>query len=70
MKRISASRSMRQRTLLVHPYTFRNEPRFLARGYGGDPLAEYRRFFSLGVDGVFSDFADTAVQAREAYLAP
>lgn len=56
--------------LLVHPYTFRNEPRFLARGYGGDPLAEYRRFFSLGVDGVFSDFADTAVQAREAYLAP
>jgi glycerophosphoryl diester phosphodiesterase len=55
--------------LLVHPYTFRNEPRFLARAYGGDPLAEYRRFFALGADGVFSDFADSAVLARDAYLA-
>jgi glycerophosphoryl diester phosphodiesterase len=56
--------------LLVHPYTFRNEPRFLAKDYGGDPLAEYRRMFALGVDGVFSDFPDSAVKARAAYVAP
>jgi glycerophosphoryl diester phosphodiesterase len=54
--------------LLVHPYTFRSEPRFLAKDYGDDPLAEYRRFFELGVDGVFSDFADDAVKAKAAFL--
>jgi hypothetical protein len=27
----------------------------------GDPLAEYRQFFQLGVDGLFSDFPDTAL---------
>jgi glycerophosphoryl diester phosphodiesterase len=55
--------------LLVHPYTFRNEARFLAKDYGADAIREYRRFFDLGVDGVFSDFADTAVQARQAWRA-
>ncbi|MBI4804776.1 MAG: glycerophosphodiester phosphodiesterase [Desulfovibrio sp.] len=54
--------------LLVHPYTFRNEARFLAADYKGDPQAEYLQFFTLGVDGVFSDFADTAVKTREAFL--
>jgi glycerophosphoryl diester phosphodiesterase len=54
--------------LLVHPYTFRNEPRFLPSGYGGDPQAEYRHFFELGVDGVFSDFADDAAKAKVAFL--
>ena len=32
----------------------------------GDPMAEYKLFFQLGVDGVFSDFTDTAVKARAA----
>jgi glycerophosphoryl diester phosphodiesterase len=50
--------------LFVHAWTFRNEPRYLASDYGGDPLKEYRQFYSLGVDGVFSDFPDTAVDAR------
>lgn len=54
--------------LVVHPYTFRNEPRFLAADYQGDPQAEYLQFFKLGVDGLFSDFSDTAVKAREAFL--
>ncbi len=31
----------------------------------GDALAEYAQFFALGVDGVFSDNPDTAVEARE-----
>jgi glycerophosphoryl diester phosphodiesterase len=51
--------------LLVHPWTFRSDPPFLAAEYEGDPEKEYEQFFSLGVDGLFSDFADSAVQARE-----
>jgi glycerophosphoryl diester phosphodiesterase len=50
--------------LVVHPYTFRDEPEFLAPDYRLDPAKEYLQFFELGVDGVFSDFGDTAVRAR------
>ena len=59
--------------LVVHPYTFRNENTFLALELrrGADPaawgnaIAEYEQFFGLGVDGVFSDYPDTAIEARE-----
>jgi glycerophosphoryl diester phosphodiesterase len=51
--------------LRVHTYTFRNEPATLAPEYSGEPLREYQHFFELGIDGVFSDFADTALRARE-----
>ena len=54
--------------LMVHTWTMRNENRRLAFDYKGDPQAEYLQFYRLGVDGVFSDFADTAVAARKAYL--
>ncbi|HEY5975261.1 MAG TPA: glycerophosphodiester phosphodiesterase [Geobacteraceae bacterium] len=54
--------------LLVHPYTFRNEQRRLANDYLGDPHNEYLAFYRLGVDGVFSDFTDTAIAARSTYL--
>ena len=50
--------------LFVHAFTFRSEARRLASDYKGDPKAEYRKFFELGVDGLFSDFTDTAVAAR------
>jgi glycerophosphoryl diester phosphodiesterase len=50
--------------LLVHPYTFRNEDRYLAADYKGDPKQEYEQFLHLGVDGLFSDFPDTAVAVR------
>lgn len=53
--------------LLVHPWTFRSDGSFLAPEYGGDPGKEYDQFFSLGVDGLFSDFPDTAVKARDAW---
>jgi len=33
-------------------------------GARGDAPAEYRRFFALGIDGLFSDFSDTAVATR------
>ena len=51
--------------LFVHAYTFRNEADLLALDYNGNPKNEYKRFFELGVDGVFSDFPDTAVAARD-----
>ena len=50
--------------LFVHAFTFRNEKELLVSDYKGDPKAEYKRFFELGVDGLFSDFSDTAVAAR------
>ncbi len=46
--------------LLVHPYTFRNENTQWSQG---NPEAEYHLFFDAGVDGVFSDYTDEAVQA-------
>ena len=52
------------RGLLVHTWTFRNEPRRLASDYRNIPVNEYLQFYQLGVDGLFSDFADTAVTAR------
>src|SRR5262249_25677146 len=54
--------------LLVHPYTFRSDSRFLPKGYAGNALAEYKQFFTLGVDGLFSDFADDAFKARAEFL--
>lgn len=46
--------------LLVHAWTFRNEDCFLPLDFQGNPQGEYELFFSLGVDGVFSDYPDTA----------
>jgi glycerophosphoryl diester phosphodiesterase len=59
--------------LLVHPYTFRAENNFLPRELRsstiltrhGDLEAEVRQFFDLGVDGVFVDHPDYAVDARD-----
>lgn len=51
--------------LMVHPYTFRSEAKRLASDFKGDPKAEYKLFYNLGVDGVFSDFPDTAKAARD-----
>jgi glycerophosphoryl diester phosphodiesterase len=51
--------------LLVTPYTFRNEHIYLAQDYLGDPTAEYLQFFRLGVDGLFTDFPDTAAAALQ-----
>jgi glycerophosphoryl diester phosphodiesterase len=63
--------------LVVHPWTFRRENNFLPLDFrqgnpsspeflraAGDLPAELRLFFRLGVDGVFSDNADTAVATR------
>lgn len=54
--------------LKVHPYTFRNEQRRLASNFAGNPVNEYLAFYELGVDGLFSDFPDTAFAARAMFL--
>ncbi|MDT0304166.1 glycerophosphodiester phosphodiesterase family protein [Streptomonospora wellingtoniae] len=62
--------------LLVHPWTFRSENRFLPADLrsGGDAgdfggfAAEYGAFFEAGVDGVFTDHSRHALLAREIYL--
>lgn len=54
--------------LFVHPFTFRNESRRLPADYKGDPMNEYLVYYRLGVDGVFTDFTDTALAARAAWL--
>jgi glycerophosphoryl diester phosphodiesterase len=50
--------------LFVHTWTFRNEPRRLASDYKDDPVLELKMFYALGIDGLFSDFPDTARKAR------
>lgn len=52
--------------LLVHAWTFRNENYFLPLDFQDNPQEEYKLFFELGIDGLFSDFTDTAVNARAA----
>ncbi|MBI4785077.1 MAG: esterase-like activity of phytase family protein [Oscillatoriophycideae cyanobacterium NC_groundwater_1537_Pr4_S-0.65um_50_18] len=59
-----------QAGLLVHPYTFRNESFFLPDSYKGDPLAEFKQFIELGVDGYFADFPGTGEDARSTFITP
>ncbi|WP_392534055.1 glycerophosphodiester phosphodiesterase [Nostoc sp. C117] len=51
--------------LLVHVWTFRNEDYFLPLDFQGNPQGEYELFFSLGIDGVFSDYPDMAFFVNE-----
>jgi glycerophosphoryl diester phosphodiesterase len=78
----SLIRRAHRRGLDVHTWTFRNEPRRIASDYFrwvGDhdytvdeghaaAKAEYKLFYALGIDGLFSDFTDTAVAAREEFF--
>ena len=54
--------------LFVHPFTFRNESKYLAGVWKGDPTAEFLAYFRAGVDGVFTDFANTGFAARATFL--
>ena len=53
--------------LVVHSFTFRNEASRLAGIFKGDPVQELLAYYRLGIDGVFTDFTPTGVQARDAY---
>jgi glycerophosphoryl diester phosphodiesterase len=48
-----------QAGLMVHLYTLRNDPFFLASNYSSDPTQEFNQFIDLGVDGFFTDFPST-----------
>lgn len=54
--------------LVVHPYTFRSEQPGLVGTFNNNAINEYLAFYELGVDGLFSDFADTAFAARAMFL--
>jgi len=62
--------------LLVHVWTLRNENRFMATNFrlgtdpnaSGDAFAEDQAFLDAGVDGLFTDQADTGVAARDDWL--
>jgi glycerophosphoryl diester phosphodiesterase len=62
--------------LLVHVWTLRRENQFMATNFrvgsdpnaAGDLAAETRAFLDAGVDGVFSDNPDLAVDARDAWV--
>nr|WP_042183715.1 glycerophosphodiester phosphodiesterase [Kibdelosporangium sp. MJ126-NF4]CEL15772.1 Glycerophosphoryl diester phosphodiesterase [Kibdelosporangium sp. MJ126-NF4]CTQ93698.1 Glycerophosphoryl diester phosphodiesterase (EC 3.1.4.46) [Kibdelosporangium sp. MJ126-NF4] len=59
--------------LKVVPYTFRNENNFLPADFRsstvpaeyGNAFGEFEKYFATGVDGVFTDNTDTAVEARK-----
>ena len=55
--------------LRVHPYTFHNEDENLAWDYMQDPSHEYLKYYSIGVDGYFTDFAHTLKQFLDATYA-
>jgi glycerophosphoryl diester phosphodiesterase len=57
-----------QAGLFVHVYTFRNEQKYLAAVFKGDPVNEFLTFFRAGVDGVFTDFSNTGFAARTLFL--
>jgi glycerophosphoryl diester phosphodiesterase len=60
-------RRAHQHGLLIHTWTFRNESKRLLADYADRPVDEYLQFYELGIDGVFSDFADTALTARRLF---
>ncbi|THF70853.1 glycerophosphodiester phosphodiesterase [Deinococcus sp. Arct2-2] len=55
--------------LLVHSWTFRNEPTYLLPQYVADPEAEMRQALRAGVDGLFTDFPATGARVVGQYTA-
>ncbi|MFF1839025.1 glycerophosphodiester phosphodiesterase [Streptomyces sp. NPDC058231] len=61
--------------LILHPYTMRNENTFLPADFRrgtdpnayGDAFGAFRAYFATGIDGIFSDNADTALLAAADY---
>ncbi|CCQ59424.1 Glycerophosphoryl diester phosphodiesterase [Crocosphaera watsonii WH 0402] len=52
----------------IHPYTHRNEERYLTLNPDGTPQtpeSELEQLFGLGVDGIFTDFPETGAILRD-----
>ncbi|SNX57119.1 glycerophosphoryl diester phosphodiesterase [Streptomyces sp. TLI_55] len=62
--------------LILHPYTMRNENPFLPTSFRkgtdpdayGDVFGAWKTYFATGIDGVFTDNADTGLLAREDFV--
>jgi len=62
--------------LILHPYTMRNENTFLPANFKkgtdvnayGDVFGAFKTYFETGIDGVFTDNADTGLLARADFL--
>ncbi|RMB86741.1 glycerophosphodiester phosphodiesterase [Streptomyces shenzhenensis] len=62
--------------LILHPYTMRNENPFLPAEFRkgtdadayGDAFGAFKAYFATGIDGVFTDNADTGLLAREDFV--
>jgi glycerophosphoryl diester phosphodiesterase len=62
--------------LILHPYTMRNENPFLPAEFRkgtvadayGDVFGAFQAYFATGIDGVFTDNADTGLLARADFL--
>ncbi|MFI5686247.1 glycerophosphodiester phosphodiesterase [Streptomyces sp. NPDC051636] len=62
--------------LVLHPYTMRNENPFLPAEFRkgtaadayGDVFGAFKAYFATGIDGVFTDNADTGVLARADFV--
>ncbi|MGW1023453.1 glycerophosphodiester phosphodiesterase [Streptomyces sp. NPDC002577] len=62
--------------LILHPYTMRNENPFLPAEFrkGTDPTAygdafgAFKTYFATGIDGIFTDNADTGLLARADFV--
>ncbi|MEU6356896.1 glycerophosphodiester phosphodiesterase [Streptomyces sp. NPDC047072] len=62
--------------LVLHPYTMRNENPFLPTEFRkgtdvdayGDVFGAFKAYFATGIDGVFTDNADTGVLARADFV--
>ncbi|MGE8491594.1 glycerophosphodiester phosphodiesterase family protein [Comamonas sp.] len=50
--------------LFVHPWAYRNDATLLASDFKGKVATEYKLFYEVGVDGVFSDSPSDANKAR------
>jgi glycerophosphoryl diester phosphodiesterase len=62
--------------LILHPYTLRNENSFLPADFRkgtdatayGDAFGAFKVYFETGIDGIFTDNADTGLLAREDFV--
>ncbi|WP_156721542.1 glycerophosphodiester phosphodiesterase [Streptomyces apocyni] len=64
------------KNLVLHPYTLRNENRFLPTEFRrgtdpnayGDAFGALKRYFETGIDGIFTDNPDTALLAAADFV--
>jgi glycerophosphoryl diester phosphodiesterase len=69
-------RDAHARGLILHPYTMRNENTFLPADFRrgtdpnayGDAFGAFKVYFETGIDGIFTDNADTGLLARADFV--